>query len=246
MLAVATLVGMLDSIAAGVELLEDALGVVGTEAGTISFAAAGNRDALAALDDASVQIDLTPIFAKRASLVRGSSNYGMLQGPMIQRALDRHYGAAAYGDLNAFLKNQNTRVHPNLRLIGFMLDAQNVFAPNAVDPVSAYEGTGAGAGTFVAGFDLDTTQYGPAALEVVVDVMGASARTIRLTAKKFDGATETRDVAVPGNSIADFALPVGAGADRYVGVTNIITTNGGGTAADRLRVRSKVERVIAL
>jgi hypothetical protein len=246
MLAVATLLAVLDSIAAGVDVLEAALGVVGNEPGTVSFAAASNRDTLSALDDATVQTDLTPIFALRARLLRGSSLYPSMQGGMIQRALDKHYGAEGNGSLNEFLSNQDARVHPNLRLIGMQIDQRNVFAPIAVDPAARYEGTGAGTGTFVAGFDIDTTQFGKAALEVYVEVMGASTRTIRISVKNFSGSIETRDVVVPLNSAAGTVIPVGAGADRFIGVTAITTIDGGGTAADRLRVRSKVERVIAL
>jgi hypothetical protein len=244
-LAIVPLLVVLDSIAAGVDLLEGAFGMNG-EPGTISGAAVSNRDALAALDDVSVQNDLTSIFAKRVSLVRAPALYVTLQGGLVQRALDRHYGAEGNGSLNTFLRNQGARVHPNVRLAGMQVDSENVFAPNVVDPVASYNGIGAGTGTFVAGSDIDTTQYGPSALEVVVDAMGIAARTVRLTVKKFDGSAETRDVVVAANAVVGSALPVGAGADRYVGVSNIVTVGGGGTAVDRLRVRSQVERVIAL
>lgn len=246
MLAVATLLAVLDSIAAGVELFEDALGVFGSEPGTVSFAAASNRDALAALDDASVQLDLAHAFAIRAEMVRANALFPIMQGGMIQRALDRHYGDAENGDLNTFLHNQNVRVHPNLNLIGMQIDSRNLFSPNVVDPVGAYEGTGAGTGTFTAGFDVVDSQFGPAAMSVVVDAQGAAARTVRLTMKLGGSLTADRDVLIPANTVGGTALDIGAAGDRFMGVAVIVTVGGGGTAADRLHVRSRIERVIAL
>ena len=246
MLAAATLLVLLDSIAKGVEIAESALGVLGTEPGTVAGAAASNRDVLAALDDATVQEDLTPVFARRAVLVRSAALLSLLQGAMLNRALDAHYGGQDAGDLNRYLAAQNVRVHANLNRVGFQIDAKNVFPPTVLDPVARYEGSGAGTGDFIAGSDIDTTKYGEAGLEVVVEVMGNAQRDIRATLKKFDGTTETRDVVVPANTAANTVIPIGGGADRYIGVAGITTTNGSGTAADRLRVRSKVERVIAL
>jgi hypothetical protein len=246
MLALGTLLTLLDSVAAGVAIFDNAVGIVGNEAGTVALGAASNRDLLAAIDDASVQTDLTPAFANRASLVRASSLAATLQGGMLQRALDRHYGAVGNGNLNAFLKNNDARVSDSLRLIGMQIDARNVFPPFAVDPVARYDGTGAGTGTFVAGAEIDRTQFGEAAFEIVVEAMGAAARTVRLSLKNFDDTIETRDVVVPANTVANTAIGVGGAGDRYVGVTGISTVGGGGTAADRLRVRSRIERVPAL
>jgi hypothetical protein len=246
MLAVAPLLAVLDSIAAGVDRLEDALGIFGDEPGTVSFAAASNRDVLAALDDASVHLDLARAFAVRAEMVRATSLYPVMQGGVIQRALDRHYGDAENGDLNTFLRNQDSRVHPNLNLIGMQIDSRNLFSPNVVEPVGAYEGTGAGTGTFTAGFDIVETQFGPAAMQVVVDVMGAVDRTIRLTMKLGGSLTADRDVVIPAFAFAGTTLDIGAAGERFMGVAGIVTVGGGGTAADRLHVRSTIERVIAL
>lgn len=242
MLLAATLIVVLDSIAKGVEIEQNAFGILGTEPGTIAYGAASNRDVLAAIDDMTVQSDLTPIFATRAAIVKVASFYAGLQGAMLHRALDSHYG----GSLNVFLLANDLRVHPNLNLIGFQIDARNVFPPTVLDPVALYNGTGAGTGTFVAGSDINTVNYGPASMEVEVDVMGASQRNLALTMKKWDGSTEVRNVNVAANAIAGAVVAIGGAGDRYIGVTNISTTNGGGTAADRLRVRSKIERIIAL
>lgn len=244
MLALGTLLTVLDSVAKGVENFGATIGVVGNEGGTIAKAAADNRDLLAALDDYTVQNDLTPIFAVRASLIRGTNLYPALQGAMLARALDKHYGEAGNGSLNRFLANNDARVHPNLRLIGMQFDSRNVFSPVVVDPVAQYVGSGAGTGTYTAGSDISTVDFGPSKMEVVVTLMGALARTLNLTMKKFDGSTEIKAVVVTGNAPLNTTFAIGGASDRYVGVTGI--TSIGGQANDSLRVRSIVERVIVL
>lgn len=241
MLAVATLIAVLDSIASQAVSLEAVLGT-GEEAGTISGAAASNRTTLAALDDADVQSDLTPVFSQRVALVSSRAIMPAMQGNMIQRALDTHYGSGA--GLNRVLADNDLRVHPHLRKVGMQIDSSNVFLPTVLDPVARYEGSGAGSGLFVAGSDVDKASFGKAAMEVVVEAMGASARTLRLSMRKQDSTLEDRDVAVPANTAPDTPIRIGAGADRYIGVANITTTDGGGTAADRFRVRTIVERVL--
>lgn len=244
MLAVATLLTVLDSIASGVRDLEVALGIVGTEAGSIGFAAASDRDLLATINDATVQRDLLPAFAGRADWLLASTFYPAMSGATIQRALDRHYGASVGGSgLNAFLTASDARVHPSLRKIGFLIDSINALAPE-VDPAARYDGTGVGTGTFVAGSDVNTALYGEAPFEVVVEVIGGTNRTIRLTMKRFDGSAVLRDVLAVTGSPINTIVPVGAGADRFIGVTAIETIGGGGEASDRLRVRSTVERAL--
>jgi hypothetical protein len=237
MINAAQLLIVLDSIAAGVDVADGAYS-------TINDAALDNRDLLASIDDPSVQEDLSPVFARRASLVKAATLYTSLQGAMINRAFDSHFGSGA-GSLNAFLFANDLRVHPNLNKVGFQVDARSVFLPTVLDPVALYNGTGAGTGTFAAGSDIDTTHYGKASLLVEVDVMGNSARNLALTLKKYDGTTEIQNVTVPANSIDGFTVAIGGASDRYVGVQTISTLSGG-TALDRLRVRSEIERVIAL
>lgn len=242
MLIAGTLLTVLDSLASEVVVLENAFGLDGTVAGTISGKASAISNLLAAIDDLSVQRDLTAITARVAALLTATVFYPALNGLTLARAFDAHYGGN--GALNRFLTDNDLRVHPNLRKMGIQIDSRNVFRDTALDPVARYEGTGAGAGVFLAGSDIDTAQFGEAGLEVVVEVMGAIGRTLRLTLKNYDGTTELRDVIVAGNAAANSVLPVGAGVDRYIGVADIVTTGGGGTAADRFRVRSKIERVL--
>lgn len=242
MLAAGTLIVLLDSLAREVVVLDGALGSDGTDPATISGLAATSRDTLAVIDDASIQNDLTPIFSRRAALVRSSVLYPALNGLMVARALDQHFGGN--GSLNRFLTENDLRVHPNVRKLGVQIDSRNVFRETELDPVARYEGSGAGTGDFMAGSDVDTAEYGEVAMEVVVEVMGASERVLRLTLKNFDGTTETRDVVLPAGAAAGTAFPVGAAGDRFVGVAGIVTVGVGGNAGDRIRVRSIVERVI--
>lgn len=240
MLSAADLLTWLDSMAKALDVFDGAVGRTGTEDGTVSGAAVENTEMLVALDDVSVQRDLTPIAIRRAGLLTGEAMDVALHGAMVQRALDRHYGDI--GGLNAFLKTNDLRVSVNLRRVGFQIDAVNVMPPQ-VDPVASYEGTAAGAGNFVAGSNIDNTTYGEAALELVVDAQGVALRTVRVSVTNFDGTGETRDVVIPANSAPGTVIAIAPG--RFVKVTGI-TTIGGGTAADRYRVRSVVERVPAL
>jgi len=229
-------------MAAALTVFDNAMGKTGVEANTVSGRALVNANTLAAMDDTSVQRDLTGPALRRAELLTGLALDNALHGASIQRALDRHFGSS--GGLNAYLKANDLRVHENLRRVGMQIDAINVMPPQ-VDPVASYEGTGAGTGTFVAGSPIDTTTYGPAALEVVVDALqGASGRTIRLSVVKSDNVVETRDVVIAAATPATTVIAVAPG--KFVNVTGITTVGGGGQATDRYRVRSVVERVPAL
>ena len=244
MLSASALLAVLDSMAAQVDVLTGAFGT-GTEIGTISRAAADNMAAIVAIEDATVQRDLAFNFWARADLLKVDRFYGSMQGAMIQRALDRHYGAEQ-GSLDRFLRASNVRVHPNLRRIGMAFSAANVFMPSVVDPVATYEGTGGGTGTFAAGSDIDRTLYAAAELEVVTTAFGAVDREIELTLETFDGELVTRAVLIPAGIAPGDALSVGAPGERFVGVRNITTVDGGGDATDRMVVRSRLERAIAL
>lgn len=209
---------------------------------TIAGKAAASRDLIAAINDLTVQTDLLPLFSRRAANVYARNFYPSVNAMMVARAIDTHYGGN--GGLNRFLTANDLRVSPLVRKLGVQIDARNTFRDTVLDPVARYEGTGAGSGTFKAGSNVDTAEYGEAALEVVVETIGALDRTLRITVTNYDGTSETRDVVVPALTVSGTAFPVGAAGDRFVGVTTIVTVGGGGTAGDSFRVRSKVERVI--
>jgi hypothetical protein len=117
-ITIGQLLPLLDSIAAGVGVHEAAYGV--GQAGTISGAADANANTLAAIDDMTVQRDLTGPFALRAQLVRAAAVYRALAGPMLSRSIDRHIGGT-FGSLSTFLRANNARVDERLTLIGFVL-----------------------------------------------------------------------------------------------------------------------------
>lgn len=242
-LALATLLVVLDSIAKGVEVLETAAGT-GAEAGTVSKGAANNVTTLLAEADSAVQADLMAVFVGRATMVKQAVIERALVGGPVQRALDRHYGEA-FGSLNDFLKNQDARVHPLLRNVGFQIDAPNAFCPTAIDPVASFLVTGSGAGTFTAGTSVDESNYGKAHFKVrTTSVIGAAAIAATLTLRKADGSTENKVVNIAGLTGSGVEFDVGVAADRYLACTNISIT--GGTASDAFKVLSTIERTIAL
>lgn len=238
MLSLADALTVLDSVAAGVALVVSTFGAA-NDGGTVSGAAAANATLLASRDDVSVQADLTPIFYQRQKQIVAGAVVAALRGRAIQRAMDVHYGTL--GSLNAFLASNDARVHANLRQIGFSLDARVTMPDVVVDPLARYDGTGVGSGTFTSVSAINTTLFGETPMQVVVEVMGGSARTLTISVQRFDGGVADRVVIVPANSVAGATVAI---PGRGVGVAAIVST--GGTAADRLRVRSTVERVIAL
>lgn len=240
MLDVVTLLAVLDRMALSVAIFADAMGETGTEPDTVSNAARLDAEQITAINDVGIQRDLALAFATRVDMLKASAFYQQFGGSFVRRALDVHYGDV--GGLNMFLASNGAKVHPNVNLIGLGVDQRNVFPPEEVDPVARYDGTGAGTGTFAVGSTIDTAQYGDAKFEVVVEAMGADARTLTITGSLYDGSTSAVDVVVPAGSGAGTVISVGEAGDRFVGVVSITST--GGTAADRLRIRSVVERAI--
>lgn len=242
-LALATLLTVLDSIAKGVEVLEGSVGT-GSEAGTVSKGAANNVDTVMAVADSAVQADLMAALVARATNVKQAVVERALIGAPIQRALDRHYGDV-YGGLNQFLANQDARVHPLLRNIGFQIDSTNAFCPTVVDPVASFVVSGSGAGTFTAGTAIDQSLYGKAHLMLrTTSVIGVAAIAVTLTLTRADGGSTTKVVNVPGGTLSGVEFDVGLTTDRYLACTNISIT--GGTAGDAFKIITAVERSIAL
>jgi hypothetical protein len=242
-LALNTLLTVLDSIAKGVEVLETAVGT-GSESGTVSKGAANNVATLQAVADGQVQADLQAVFVARAIHVKQAVIERALHGSAIQRALDRHYGETD-GSLNAFLANQDARVHPLLRNIGIQIDAPNAFCPAVIDPVATFTVTGSGVGTFVPGTAVDESSYGKAhfRLRTTSDI-GVDAIAATVTVRRADGSTTTKLVDVPGVTASGAEFDVGLTTDRYMACTNIAIT--GGTGGDAFKIITTVERTIAL
>lgn len=242
-LALATLLTLLDSMAKQVEVLEGAVGT-GSQAGTVSKGATNNVTTLQALADSAVLADLMAPFVARAASVQQAVVERALVGAPIQRALDRHYGTSD-GSLNDFLRNQDARVHPLLRNIGFQIDPRNAFMPTAIDPVATFAVTGAGAGTFTAVAGVDEALYGQVHFKVrTTGVIGGAAIAATLTLTKADGSSEQKVVNIADGTGSGVELDVGLATDRYLACTNISIT--GGTAGDTFKIISTVERTIAL
>lgn len=244
-LALATLLSLLDSIAKQVDLFDAAIGLTGAEANTVSKGAANNVATLQAVADASVQADLMPAFRARAEAVKAGALERVLGGAAIQRVLGAHYGAAA-GGLNQYLQQQDARVHPNLRKVGFQIDPANAFTPTAVDPVALFAVGGSGVGTYTAGADVDTEQYGKAAMRIrTTSVIGAAAIVATLTMKRADGSTESKVLNIGAGTSSGVEAAIGTpGTDLYIGCTGISIS--GGTTGDGFKVVSVVERTITL
>lgn len=242
-LALATVLTVLDSVAKGVEVFEAAVGT-GSESGTVSKGAANNVATLQAVSDSVVQADLMAVFVARAANVQQSALERGLIGPIVQRALDRHYGDSN-GSLNAFLTTQDARVSSLLRNIGFQIDARNAFGPTVIDPMATFLVSGSGAGAFALVAAIDDTTYGKAHLKVkTTTLIGGAAIAATLTLTKADGSSEAQVVNITGGSASGTEFDVGAAGDRYLACTNITIT--GGTAADGFKVISTIERVLAL
>lgn len=234
MIALATLRALLDSIAAGVIVFDAALGD-GTP-NTVSGAADANVTTLAAIDDRSIQTDLTSVFATRAALVKATALHRTLQGSLMQRAIDRHV-AAQYPNLSAFLRANDTRVHENLNTIGFSLDSGVLFPA-----VSIVLGQWQGA-DFIDGIAIEASQSAEAGVELIVDVKGPTGRMLHLTLVTHDGVAQVANVLVPGNAAAGTVIPILAG-QRFADLTAM--TADGGDPVDSIRVRTIVERIVLL
>jgi hypothetical protein len=233
-ITIGQLLPLLDSIAAGVGVHEAAYGV--GQAGTISGAADANANTLAAIDDMTVQRDLTGPFALRAQLVRAAAVYRALAGPMLSRSIDRHIGGT-FGSLSTFLRTNNARVDERLTLIGFVLDADLVFMATSIVLASW---TGAG---FVDGGAIDVNQRADAATEVLVQAKGATPGVLHVTLANRTGAVVVADVAIGAGVPVNTTIAI-LGGQRFADVTDVAYT--GGDAADRFAVRTIVERNVAL
>lgn len=243
-LPLASLVEVLDSVAAQAQVFRDAVGDSDADPGSVAEGAANNVETvLEAIDDDNDLGALVLELQRRQADVTASGLYRTLQGERVQIALDAHYGGV--GSLNRALTDANVRVHPSLALVGIQIDAVNRFAPTAVT-LGAMVLSGAGAGTFTPTEGVDTAQFGNASVEVVTtSVIGADAIVATLTLRRFDGTELTRDVTIPGGSAQGLVRPVGTlGVDMGVACAGVTVT--GGTAGDGFAVRTVVERAITL
>lgn len=243
-----TLITLLDSLASGKLIYDNAVGVVGTEASTTGKAAQNDETTLSAVADAQVQADLAPAFKLRGDNLNAPSLYLTLGGYGIWWALDRHVANSSTPgviNLDTYMNANNLRASLHVQQLGFPLSPAQIMPP-AVDPMATFVvGTGY---THVA--DIDTTQYGRAWLAVVVtSSSGIASNAIQATVNglQIDGVTPTSKT-VTIAAASSFGATVNLGtmgtqADSYDSVTSVTVT--GGTAGDAFKVVSRVERVIS-
>ena len=237
----ATLITLMDSLASGKLIFDNALGLTGTEADTTSKAAQNDDVTLAAVADADVLSDLIPAYTLRAATLLAANLYATLGAYNLWWALDKHLGG-----MDQYLRDQNIRVSTHVQQIGFPLSAEQIMPP-AVDPMATFAVTGSGTGTYTHVADIDTTQYGRAWLDAVVtSAIGANAISATITGVQIDNTTVTsKQVTIAANSSVGTTVHVGTlgvQADSYDSLTNISIT--GGTSGDAFKVVSRVERTI--
>lgn len=239
-----TLITMMDSLASGKLIYDNAVGLTGAEANTTAKAAQNDEVTLAAVADSQVQSDLQPAVKLRGDTLLAGSLYLTLGAYNVWWAFDKHVGG-----LDTYLNAQNIRVSSHVRDLGFPLSAAQIMPP-AVDPMATFAVTAPNTGIYTHVADIDITQYGRAWLAVVVtSSSGIGPSTIQATVGgiQIDSVTPTTKT-VPitaGSSVGTIVNlgTIGVVADSYDFVTGISIT--GGTAGDGFKVVSRVERVIS-
>jgi len=244
-LSVANFKILTDSMAWAYQALITAMGLDGSEVDTTSESGKLNRNRVLALDDYEQESDLLAAFqVVYEQLEADVSGPNHFQNAI--RALNNHLG-----NINTFAVANAARVAPQLKsiyeaVIGVALSAEATFSP-VVDPMGAFLASGAGAGTFTPGTDIDNTNYYASNLVLYVSVpagTGANLGTYTVSCTKWDGTSEDKAVAVAGLSAQGTEFDIGIhGTDMYIGVTNIILV--GGQNLDEVKVKSELERVIA-
>ncbi len=241
-LAAASLLVVLDSLAKGVALFEAGVGLTTSVASTVAKGAANNVTTLVDVGDADLAALITE-FDRRTALVIASALYRTLNGERLLAALDVHYGGT--GSLNRYLTTQDKRVHPDLRKIGMQIDGINAFAPALVS-LATFTVTGDGAGTYVDVASVDGNLYGKANCVLrATTLIGVATIEATLTMDLIDGTTESKAVSIPNGTASGTEFDIGThDTDMYVGCSAISIT--GGTADDAFEIRTKVERTLVL
>lgn len=237
----ASLLAILDSVAAAKAKFDASMGLLGTETGTVSKAATNDLTTLTAVADNDVQADLAAVFRARATGIRAASLYGVLGAYNVWWALDKHLGG-----LDQFMQANNLRAHEDVKTLGFPLSPEQILPPQ-VDPLATFAVTGSGVGTFEQVDSVDASQYGRAWLQVVVTAtIGAAPIDATINGLQWDQTTPVnKTVTISAASSVGTTVNVGTlgvQADSYNVVSGITIT--GGTSGDAFKVISRVERTI--
>jgi hypothetical protein len=240
MISIANFLALLDSIAKQREILDGALGTP-SAASTVRKGIQDNANRVKALSSIEELDELLMPFHRPVGYVLTDRIMADAAGESI-RALNGHAGG-----LDNFLSTNDSRVHEYAALVarnvGYFISASRVMAPQT--DVATFDVTGAGAGTFTDTGSVDTNKYGkaPFVLETTVAI-GATQIDATLTMVKLDGTTENKVVSIPASSANGTVIDIGVAGDMYIDCSGITIT--GGSAGDAFKVRSKLERTIAL
>lgn len=237
-----TLLTLLDSIASGKLIYDNAVGTDNTVANTTAKAAANDTNTVAAIADPQVLDDLIPTFKLRSDTLSAPSLYGTLGAYNIWWALDRHLGG-----LDTFMRDNNLRASVHVKEVGFPLSAEQIMPP-VTDPMATFVVTGGSAGTYTHVADIDTSMYGRAWLDVTTTAaIGGTPITATLTGLQWDMSTiVVKQVTINAGSSSGTTVHVGTlgtQGDSFDAITDISIT--GGTAGDAFKVVSRAERVIS-
>jgi hypothetical protein len=191
------------------------------------------------LDDADQEGDLLGPFRSLYNVVLAGNVLPRLFTQVL-RALSNHVGG-----LNAWCQANDVRVHYLLGEVASWLNAANLFPP-VVDPICSFAVTGATTGTFTEGTAIDTDEYGKANMVIEVTSSAITTETTAtLTMVKLDGTTEDKVVVLANTLVLGNEVDIGThGTDMYVNCTAIAIT--GGTGTDAFKVKSELERAVAL
>lgn len=243
-----TLITILDSLASGKLIFDNAMGLTGTEANTTAKAAQNDETTLAAVTDIQVQSDLAPTFKLRGDTLLASNLYVTLGAYNIYWALDRHVANSSQPgvtNLDTYMNVNNMRASTHVQQLGFPLSAAQVMPPSTLMATYVVGGTG-----YVHIADIDTTQYGQAWLALSVTSssgIGPSPLTVTVTGRAIDNTTVVTQVATIA-AASSFGATVNVGtmpssSQSYDYLTNVSVS--GGTTGDAFTVASRVERVIS-
>lgn len=242
------LLTLLDSIATGKLIFDNAIGLTGVEANTTAKAAQNDLETLAISTDSNVLGDLMPAFDLRAATLMAPNLYATLGAYGIFWAIDKHLSDSeivGVTNLDSYLSNQGLRVSQHLQQLGFPFDAAQIMPPATT--MASFTVTGSGQGVYTHIQDIDTSQYGRAWVSLVVtSTIGGNAIVATVNGLQIDNQSYTTLAAtIPAHSAIGYVVTLGTmgvPAQSYDFLTGV--TISGGTVGDAFQVVSLVERVI--
>lgn len=212
---------------------------------------------LTASDDPSVELVIGP--AAQAQDIRNANadlvanrHTGLLSALLshLQKAPDSGETKAVYQTLGAYLAAvafrvpiQISEIHNEaFATVGYLLKS---LVYDDVKELGRYSVSGAGTGTWSAvGFgSIDTVHTGGNQLEAVCET-ACTAMSLTLTLTKPDSTTEEKTITVVG-AVGGEVVAIGTASDIYVGVASV-AINSGGENLNKVKIRTKLDRPLAL